>query len=82
MKVHTIICTYIHTHTHMQAVNKAFQEGEDRTGVVFFALSITEKKALEVANTACSAAEAAANAKTEQIGFLCHEVCVCTCVYV
>jgi hypothetical protein len=62
-------------------MGKGIAEGELGTGVVFFASSITEKKALEVANTACSAAEAAANAKTEQIGFLCHEVCVCMYVY-
>jgi signal transduction histidine kinase len=42
--------------------------------IVFFALNITEKRALQAANVAYVAAEAASNAKTDQIGFLCHEL--------
>ena len=50
---------------------------EDSMGqksIVFFALNITEKRALQAANVAYIAAEAASNAKTDQIGFLCHEL--------
>eukprot|EP00284_Hemiselmis_tepida_P014974 CAMPEP_0174922286 /NCGR_PEP_ID=MMETSP1355-20121228/5765_1 /TAXON_ID=464990 /ORGANISM="Hemiselmis tepida, Strain CCMP443" /LENGTH=1210 /DNA_ID=CAMNT_0016167861 /DNA_START=6 /DNA_END=3635 /DNA_ORIENTATION=+ len=41
---------------------------------ILIAMDVSEKKALEVANTAYIAAKAASQAKTEQIGFLCHEL--------
>jgi PAS domain S-box-containing protein len=49
-------------------------ENEEISGAVFFAQDITQRKALELANTIRLAAEAASVAKTEQLGFLCHEI--------
>lgn len=44
------------------------------TGIVFVCQNISEREALVMANTIRVAAEAASQAKTEQLGFLCHEI--------